>query len=77
MKTHLQQLIKFYGDNMSNSKILKKERWFAWVCIILTLVFFMAMFFNQNTTRSTTVIISMLLITLISYIVLVYKLEKD
>ncbi len=37
----------------------------------------MAMFFNQNTTQSTTVIISMLLITLISYIVLVYKLEKD
>ncbi|EJR29726.1 MULTISPECIES: hypothetical protein [Bacillus cereus group] len=76
MKSHLQQLIKFYGDNMSNSNILKKQGPYAWICIILTLLFFMAMFFNQNTTQSTTVIISLLLITLISYIVLVYKLEK-
>ncbi|PIE92731.1 hypothetical protein CO726_25135 [Bacillus fungorum] len=77
MKTHLQELIKFYGDNISNSKILKKERLYAWFCIILTLVFFMAMFFNQNTTVSTTIIILMLPVTLTSYIVLVYKLEKN
>ncbi len=25
MKTHLQEVIKFYGDNMSNSNILKNK----------------------------------------------------
>lgn len=41
METHLQQLLNFYEDNISNSKVFIKEKVYALICLLLMILLFL------------------------------------
>ncbi|PFQ48663.1 hypothetical protein COK25_24025 [Bacillus cereus] len=75
METHLQQLLNFYEDNISNSKLFIKEKVYALICLSLMILLFFTIILGQHGFKYYVVITILAIITFISFVCLIYRIE--
>ncbi|MEK5251619.1 hypothetical protein MKX66_29425 [Bacillus sp. FSL R9-9530] len=76
METHLQQLLSFYEEKISNSKLFSKVKFNVLIYLSLMILLFFTLILGRNTFKNYAVITIITIATFISVARLTYRIEE-
>ncbi|WP_182813670.1 hypothetical protein [Bacillus sp. ME78] len=76
METHLQQLLSYYEEQISNSKLFSKVKFNVLICLSLIILLFFTSILGGNTFKNYLVIMIITITTVFSVARLTYRVEE-